>query len=337
MPDSVAVVILNYNGRSYLEQFLPSVVKYSEPYQVIIADNASTDDSIKFLNRNYPQIRLIQLEKNTGYAGGYNKALAQIHTDYYVLLNSDVEVTANWIAPVIQAMKEDDKVIACQPKIKSFHKKTHFEYAGAAGGYIDYLGYPFCRGRIFNTLEEDKGQYDDTKEVFWASGACLFVKSKEFFELAAFDDQFFAHMEEIDFCWRVKNLGYKIMYVGESTVYHVGGGTLNAESPYKTYLNFRNNLLMLYKNLNRVEFKTVYEQRQILNFIAATQYFLKGKAANAKAIFKADKDFHKMKSDYEVSKQQGLKHPQIHLRSIIRDYFIRGKKRWNQLYPNINN
>ncbi|MBK6264859.1 glycosyltransferase family 2 protein [Marivirga sp. S37H4] len=331
MPDQVAVVILNYNGRNYLEQFLPSVIKHSKPHQVIVADNASTDDSISFLETHYPELRLIRLEENTGYAGGYNKALAQVEADYFILLNSDVEVTPDWIDPVIRLMQQNPKIVACQPKIKSFHQKSHFEYAGAAGGFIDYLGYPFCRGRILSSLEEDNGQFDDDKEVFWATGACLFVKSKDFFELGGLDDQFFAHMEEIDFCWRAKNAGYQIYYSSESTIYHVGGGTLQSESPYKTYLNFRNNLLMLYKNLNKMEFDSIYKQRKWLNYLAALQFFLKGKTTNAQAVLKADKDFHKMKVNYQPFQGSGLVHLQIYMQSIIKAYFLKGKKFFKHL------
>lgn len=331
MPDKVAVVILNYNGRNYLEQFLPSVVENSKPHRVIIADNASTDDSVAFLEENYPEIQLILMEENTGFAGGYNKALAEVDADYFVLLNSDVEVTPNWIDPVIELMEQDAQIIACQPKVKSFHLKSHFEHAGAAGGFIDYLGYPFCRGRILSTLEEDRGQFDDDKEIFWATGACFFVKAKPFFELGALDERFFAHMEEIDFCWRAKNKGYKIYYTSKSTVYHVGGGTLQTDSPYKTYLNFRNNLLMLYKNLSLAEFNEIYAQRRWLNYLAVLQFFIKGKVTNAQAILKADKHFNEMKKEYQPSANYGLAHKEIYLQSIIKAYFIRAKKKWHQL------
>ncbi len=331
MPDKVAVVILNYNGRNYLEKFLPSVIQHSKPHQLFVADNASSDESVSFLEAHYPEINLIQLTENTGYAGGYNNALAQIKADYFVLLNSDVEVTPYWIDPVIKLMQQKAMVVACQPKIKSYHKKSHFEYAGAAGGFIDYLGYPFCRGRILSLQEEDKGQYEDQKEIFWATGACLFVKSEAFFELGGLDDKFFAHMEEIDFCWRAKNQGYQVYYTAESTVYHVGGGTLQAESPFKTYLNFRNNLLMLYKNLNVIEFNSIYRKRRWLNYLAALQFFLKGKPDNGKAILKADKDFHKMKINYQPFKGSGLLHPQIYMHSVIKDFIVKGKKLFTQL------
>ena len=245
----VAVVILNWNGKSFLEKFLPSVFACNSSYaEIIVADNASTDDSVSFLKSKYPQIKIIQNSSNGGFAKGYNDALKLVEAEYYVLLNSDVEVTPNWIDSVIQLMDTDKSIAACQPKIRAFDDKKSFEYAGAGGGFIDKYGYPFCRGRILDTLEEDKGQYNDVREVFWATGACLFVRSECYHKVNGFDEDFFAHMEEIDLCWRLKNLGYKIMYSPNSTVFHVGGGTLNKTSPKKTYLNFRNNLILLCKN-----------------------------------------------------------------------------------------
>ncbi|HOI32471.1 MAG TPA: glycosyltransferase family 2 protein, partial [Bacteroidales bacterium] len=226
MPET-AVVILNYNGKKFLERYLPIVLRHSlEDATVVVADNASTDDSVAFLKENFPQVRLIQNFRNVGFSTGYNLALKKIKADYYVLLNSDIEVTANWIAPIVKLMESDPKIAACQPKIRAIHQKDHFEYAGAGGGFIDKFGYPFCRGRVFQHLEEDLGQYDDPVEVFWASGACMFVSAELFHQFDGLDDSFFAHMEEIDFCWRLKNNGYKIMYSPQSVVYHVGGGTL---------------------------------------------------------------------------------------------------------------
>ena len=331
MPDQVAVVILNFNGRNYLEQFLPSVIQNSKPHQVIVADNASTDDSVAFLQSQYPHLQLILMKQNSGFAGGYNKALAQIDAEYFVLLNSDVEVTPNWIDPVIQLMQEKPEIIACQPKIKSFYSKSHFEHAGAAGGFIDYLGYPFCRGRIFSTLEEDSGQFDDEKEIFWATGACFFVKAKPFFELGALDERFFAHMEEIDFCWRAKNKGFKIYYTSKSTVLHVGGGTLQTDSPYKTYLNFRNNLLMLYKNLSLIEFNSLYKRRKWLDRLAALQFFIQGKAKNGKQIIKAHNDFQQLAKLYSSNNSSGLHHPQILRESLLKAYFLKQKKYFKDL------
>jgi len=244
-----AIVILNWNGKDWLEKFLPTIIQHSDMAEIIIADNGSTDDSLLFLSKNFPNIKVINNKENLGFAGGYNNALDRIHAEYYVLLNSDVEVSDNWLLPIIRLMDKDKDIAACQPKLLDFNNRKKFEYAGASGGFLDNLGYPFCRGRIFNFLEEDAGQYNDTAEVFWATGACLFVRSDIFWEVGGFDSDFFAHQEEIDLCWRLRNKGYKIMVEPKSEVYHVGGGTLNASSSFKTYLNFRNNLCMLFKNL----------------------------------------------------------------------------------------
>ena len=244
-----AIVILNWNGKDWLEKFLPTIIQHSDMAEIIIADNGSTDDSLLFLSKNFPNIKVINNKENLGFAGGYNNALDQIHAEYYVLLNSDVEVSDNWLLPIIRLMDKDKDIAACQPKLLDFNNRKKFEYAGASGGFLDNLGYPFCRGRIFNFLEEDAGQYNDTAEVFWATGACLFVRADIFWEVGGFDSDFFAHQEEIDLCWRLRNKGYKIMVEPKSEVYHVGGGTLNASSSFKTYLNFRNNLCMLFKNL----------------------------------------------------------------------------------------
>jgi len=331
MANKVAVVILNYNGRNYLEQFLPNVLENSSPYQVIVADNASTDDSVHFLESQFPEIQLIKIPENLGYAGGYNYALKYVEAEYYVLLNSDVETTKSWIEPVVELMDENTEIAACQPKIRSFHNKKYFEYAGAAGGYIDFLGYPFCRGRIFSTLEKDQGQYDDNRSVFWATGACLFVRAKDFHELGELDAEFFAHMEEIDFCWRAKNRGKQIYYCGKSTVYHVGGGTLNTESPFKTYLNFRNNWLLLYKNLSQKEFAKIKFKRTILDYIAFIQLTVVGKYSNAKSISKAHRDFRKMSKKYSQNEKEGFTHPEVFSRSIIRAYFLKGFKSFTKL------
>ncbi|MDF1675256.1 MAG: glycosyltransferase family 2 protein, partial [Vicingaceae bacterium] len=242
--NSVAVVILNWNGKHFLEKFLPSLIEHTSFAELIVADNCSTDDSLSFLKENFPQIRIITLAENYGFAKGYNEALKQVNSDVYVLLNSDVEVTENWLQPCLEILKKDNDMAACQPKIKAFHQKTYFEYAGAAGGFIDKYGYPFCRGRIFETLEEDNNQYDEEIEIFWATGACLVIRADIYHELNGLDSFFFAHMEEIDLCWRIQNRGKKIKYVPQSTVFHVGGGTLHKSKPQKTFLNFRNNLIM---------------------------------------------------------------------------------------------
>lgn len=245
----LAIAILNWNGRKWLEQFLPVVVQHSPEADIYIIDNASEDDSVTFVENNFPSVRVIQNSKNEGFAAGYNSRLKNIDAEIYCLLNSDVEVTQNWIPPMIALFDSDQSIAAAQPKILSYHNRNFFEYAGAGGGFIDNLGFPYCRGRIFNSIEEDKGQYDDETEIFWASGCSLFIRSKDFWEQGGFDERFFAHQEEIDLCWRLKNSGKKIMYTGKSAVYHVGGGTLSNQNPEKTFLNFRNNLSMMLKNL----------------------------------------------------------------------------------------
>jgi len=265
---SVAVVILNWNGKKFLEKFLPSVVSNSGDAEIIMADNNSSDDSISFMAINYPNIRIIKNSENGGFAKGYNDALKQIKSDYYILLNSDIEVTPNWIDPLFDLMENDSMIAACQPKLRSYYQQDEFEYAGAAGGFIDKWGYPFCRGRIFGHLEKDEAQYENVEEVFWATGAAMFVRAKYFWEVGGLDEDFFAHMEEIDLCWRLKNKGYKIMVHPQSVVFHVGGGTLPKNSPTKTYLNFRNNFYLLYKNLPKKRFKRVFIFRLIWDGVA---------------------------------------------------------------------
>ncbi len=245
----LAIAILNWNGKKWLEKFLPIVVQHSPEADIYIIDNASEDNSVTFVENNFPSVKLIQNSKNEGFAAGYNSGLKNIDAEIYCLLNSDVEVTQNWIPPMIALFDSDQSIAAAQPKILSYHNRNFFEYAGAGGGLIDNLGFPYCRGRIFNSIEEDKGQYDDETEIFWASGCSLFIRSKDFREQGGFDERFFAHQEEIDLCWRLKNSGKKIMYTGKSAVYHVGGGTLSNQNPEKTFLNFRNNLSMMLKNL----------------------------------------------------------------------------------------
>jgi len=325
----VAIVILNYNGKSFLNTFLPSVVEHSAEHEIIIADNASTDDSVAFLNSNYPKVRIIGLSKNWGFAEGYNAALKQIKADYYVLLNSDVEVTPHWINPIIDIMQSNTKIAACQPKIKDFKRKTYFEYAGAAGGYIDWLGYPFCRGRIFDTCEEDTGQYDDTKEIFWATGACMFVRADVFHQAGGFDSQFFAHMEEIDICWRIKNLGYQIYYCPTSVVYHVGGGTLHKSNPRKTFLNYRNGLAMLYKNLPSDKLFSTIFLRLVLDGISGIKLLLDGSFKDVWAILKAHFAFYGMipRLERKDPKQLG----QVYNKSIVLEYFLRKKKYFSDL------
>lgn len=288
----IAVVILNYNGKHYLEKFLPSVCAYSTEAEVIIADNASTDDSIAFLKNQYPELRIIQLSTNEGFSRGYNLALAQVNSEYYVLLNSDVEVTPHWLQAPIALLEEHPNIGACQPKLKAYHDKEAFEYAGAAGGFIDYWGYPFCRGRLFLSMEKDEGQYDQTSFVFWASGACLFVRADLYHKLGGLEEDFFAHMEEIDFCWRLQSLGYQVAYTPDSEVYHVGGGTLSASNPRKTFLNFRNNLAMLTKNLPAKHLFLVLSMRLGLDMLATFKFMVEGDYKDTRAVFKAYWNFY---------------------------------------------
>lgn len=271
----IAVVILNWNGKAWLERFLPTLIKYSSNATVFVADNASDDNSLYFVKNKFPQIKIILHKNNFGYSKGYNEALKQINANYFVLINSDIEVTKNWISPIINLMQSNSKIAACQPKILDYNKKTNFEYAGASGGYIDKLGYPFCRGRIFDHIELDTGQYNDAVEVFWASGACLFIKATSFWKVNGLDEDFFAHQEEIDLCWRLKNKGQIIMVEPKSIVYHVGGGTLDTNSPLKTQLNFRNNLYMLFKNLPARSLSYIIPIRLLLDGIAALTFLRK--------------------------------------------------------------
>jgi len=267
-----AVVVLNWNGINWLKKFLPILIEKSKGANIYIADNASTDNSVDYVNNNFPNVKVLKNFSNEGYAKGYNDALETLKEEFFVLINSDIEVTDNWIKPIINLMEANSDIAACQPKILSFHDRNKFEYAGACGGFIDTLGYPFCRGRIFSDLEDDNNQYNDITEVFWASGACLFVRAKHFKEVNGFDNDFFAHQEEIDLCWRLKNKGYKIMVNPNSAVFHVGAGTLNTNSPFKTYLNFRNNLFMLYKNLSVLKLIITLLFRLPLDGIAALSF-----------------------------------------------------------------
>lgn len=329
----LAIVILNYNGRKHLEQFLPSVVKYSSPYQIIIADNASTDDSVQFLQTVYPEIKLIINKKNEGFAGGYNTALKQIQAKYFLLLNSDVEVSPNWVEPLLKLMENNKQIAACQPKIRSFLQKEYFEYAGAGGGMIDYLGYPFCRGRVFDTCEHDTGQYDDSREVFWATGACILVRADIFTQLGGFDADFFAHMEEIDLCWRMKNAGYQIHYCAESTVFHLGGGTLNKSNPFKTYLNYRNGLALLAKNLPSNKLFTIIFSRLVLDGVSGVKLFLGGNFADVWAIIKAHFAFYAWLPS--LMKKRSTINPKevsiVYPNSIVWQYFAKGKKKYSSL------
>ncbi|MBP5328144.1 MAG: glycosyltransferase family 2 protein [Bacteroidales bacterium] len=320
-----AVVILNWNGRPMLERFLPSVIEHTtHEAEVIVADNGSTDDSIEFMRSHYPTVRLILLDRNYGFADGYNRAFEQIEADYYVLLNDDVEVTPHWCDRVVEMMEKDEKIAVAQPKLLMFDQKDTFEYAGGAGGFIDKYGYPFCRGRVFSTIEKDKGQYDDSCEIFWATGAALFVRASVWKELGGLDGSFFAHMEEIDFCWRCKNRGYKAVYCPESVVYHVGGGTLPKSSPFKTQLNFRNNLAMLYKNLPDRRLRRVLSLRFVLDWVAAFSFLLKGNVGEFKAVFAAHKEFRSWKPMLKKKRAEVNPHevPHIMKRSLLLQYHL---------------
>ena len=286
-----AVVILNYNGEKLLQQFLPSVIQHSSEAEIIVADNNSSDQSISFVQQTFPQIRIIQLDQNYGFCGGYNRALKQVVADYYVLLNCDIEVTSQWLVPMISLLDNDPTIAAVQPKVLSYQNKNKFEHAGAAGGFIDSLGYPFCRGRIFDYVEEDQGQYNDQREVFWATGACLMIRSEAFKKFGGFDEDFFAHMEEIDLCWKLQRAEQKVFYCGKSTIYHVGAGTLSYRNPKKVFLNFRNGLSLLFKHLNAGELIYKLPLRILLDVIAALQFLIKGEAGSFAAVIRAHGNF----------------------------------------------
>jgi GT2 family glycosyltransferase len=331
-----AVVILNWNGKKFLEKFLPGVLEHSSGFaEIIIADNNSHDGSLEYLAKSHPGIRVIRLEENFGFAGGYNKALKEIDSEYYILLNSDIEVTKNWIGPVIGLMDSDHSIAACQPKIRSFKEPEKFEYAGAAGGFIDKFGYPFCQGRLFQSLEKDEGQYDETREIFWATGACLFVRSDVFHKLGGFDEEFFAHMEEIDLCWRAKNQGYKIMYCPSSKIYHIGGGTLPKNNSRKTYLNIRNNVIMLFKNLEKGRLLRVMTARIILDFVAALKFLVDGGFKDMVAVIRAYLYFwsHLSRLRKKREKIPHLKVSQIYWGNVVLQHYIHRKKSFLQLDP----
>jgi len=336
--DKVAVVILNWNGRNMLERFIPDVLLHSqgEGAAVYVVDNGSTDSSVECIRTSFPTVRLITFEENLGFAGGYDRALRQIEAEYVVLLNSDVEVTADWLSPLIGYLDIHPEVAACQPKIRSWSNRKSFEYAGAAGGFIDGYGYPFCRGRILNTLEEDKGQYDTVIPVFWATGAAFCIRREDYLSVGGLDERFFAHMEEIDLCWRLHRAGKRIVCIPDSVVYHVGGGTLQADSPHKTFLNFRNNLLMLYKNLSSAEWKKIFRMRLFLDYLAAFSFVLQGKLPHARAIRRAHRSFDEMKVFYkdrmEAEDKSAVISSSVKFRgSILWNYYVKGLKHFSEL------
>lgn len=316
-----AVVILNYNGEKFLQQFLPSVIEHSPAATVIVADNASTDLSLQVLDQHFPAVQVIKLEQNYGFCGGYNRALKQVEAQYYILLNSDVEVTARWLDPIIRLLDADPAIAAAQPKILAYNQPDHFEYAGAGGGFIDALGYPFCRGRLFDVTEQDTGQYNDTREVFWATGACLVIRASVYHQLRGLDEDFFAHMEEIDLCWKIQRAGLKVFYCGESRVFHVGAGTLSRSNPRKTYLNFRNGLALLYKHWSTPALIFKLPFRMWLDHVAALKFLVSGKPADARAVLKAHYHFVKALRR-SIRKRSSLKQYPFVTRNIFRGSVI---------------
>lgn len=338
----VAVVILNWNGSEMLQRFLPSVLQYSlsEDVAVYVADNGSTDDSVTMLQTHFPAVSLILLGDNYGFAEGYNRALLKVDAKYVVLLNSDVEVTDSWLTPLIIYMDDHPEVAACQPKIRSWYVKDHFEYAGAAGGFIDAYGYPFCRGRIMSIVEKDKGQYDSIIPIFWATGAALFIRLDDYRSVGGFDARFFAHMEEIDFCWRLHARGREIVCIPQSLIYHMGGGTLKKENPRKTFLNFRNNLVMLYKNLPEKDLSRIMRVRSCLDYLAAFSFLLKGQFPNAKAVLDARKEYRSLRKDFSKDRSWNLEKTIVHSipgqikKSILVQFYLKGVKAFSQLLLN---
>lgn len=335
----IAIVILNWNGAKLFTDFLPSVIENSkgENIEIIIADNGSTDNSVTFIQQNFPSVKIIELEKNYGFAEGYNQALKQVKANYFILINSDIKVTPNWIEPCFRQFEADKKLAAIQPKILSYNQRKLFEHAGAAGGFIDKFGYPFCRGRILNRVETDEKQYNKSTSIFWASGACMFVRAEVFKNEGGFDGDFWAHMEEIDLCWRLKNKGFRIAYEPKSVVYHLGGGTLSYGSPMKIYLNFRNNLWMLFKNLPPEKFKRIFFARMILDGVAGIKFLLGLNFKEFWAVVKAHSAFYKnipklLRKRKEIQKQIKVKdHPETYSKSIMWKFFIQKKRKFSEL------
>lgn len=334
----VAVVIIHWNNLYLLEKFLPSVLQSTYiNLEIIVADNASTDNSVQWLKENYPSIRIIQLDKNYGYAGGYNRALKEVKAEYFVLLNNDVSVTPNWIEPIVNLMESDTNIGSVQPKLLQYNQQDHFEYAGAAGGFIDKLGYVCCRGRLFETIEKDENQYDDSREIFWSSGACMFVRSKAFFEAGGFDEHFFAHMEEIDLCWRMQQANYKIWYCAESKVYHLGGSTLQKGNPQKTYLNFRNSLLMLLKNMPASKLWWFIPFRSFLDLLSSFFFLMRAEPKHSWAVHRAHADFYFKLGFWFKLRNNGLPKKGwkslngVYPKSLIHQHFINKVEKFSDL------
>ena len=327
-----AVVILNWNGKALLEKFLPSVVQFSQGANIYVADNASTDNSVRFISENFPTIKIIQNKINGGYAKGYNDALKDLSEDIFVLLNSDVEVAANWLDPVISEFVKDETLAAAQPKILDYNKKSNFEYAGAAGGFIDKYGFPFCRGRIFESLEEDKGQYDDVSPIFWASGACLFVRAAAFNQVGGLDEDYFAHQEEIDLCWRLQSANKKVLYIGTSKVYHVGGATLGSANAQKTFLNFRNSLFNLIKNVSGPGIYWTIFIRLVMDGIAGMHFLTQGKPKHFLAIIRAHLSFFAAVPKFLTKRKKHASQKEYYyIKSIVVQHFMNKKKHFNEL------
>ncbi|HKM94077.1 MAG TPA: glycosyltransferase family 2 protein [Prolixibacteraceae bacterium] len=334
-----AIVILNWNGKQHLEKYIPHVIEFTnlEQNELYVADNGSTDNSLAFLRANYPQVKLIELDKNYGFAGGYNLALANIEADIFCILNSDVRVSKKWLNSPLKTFAKHSEVAAIQPKILSDRDSSRFEHAGAAGGFIDKYGYPFCRGRIMNAIEYDTGQYNSQSDILWASGACLFIRADMFKENGGFDADYFAHMEEIDLCWRLKNRGYRIVYCPKSKVYHYGGATLEYNNPQKLYLNFRNSLWTLYKNHSGKNLRLTMLSRMLIDTTAIAKYLVSFEFKNANAIIKAHLAYYASKKELKKKREQLLKnvthkyHPEILMGSIVFHFFIKSQKTFNEL------
>lgn len=332
--NKIAIVILNWNTRTHLETFLPSLIRNTDLNQntLVVADNGSTDDSIAFLRQHYPQIILIQLDRNYGFAGGYNLALKQIQASYYVLINSDIEVTENWLQPLITVMDNSARTAACMPKLLSYVERSSFEYAGAAGGYIDYLGFPFCRGRIFQSVEVDVNQYNGLHEIFWATGACMVIRAEVFHQLGGFDSYFFAHQEEIDLCWRIYHAGYNILCNTDSVVYHLGGGTLPKTNPRKTFLNFRNNLILLYKNLPKGNLFPIFFSKLVLDGMAGIYFLMEGKPKDTLAVIKGHFHFYGYVLRHRIANRPEYSNSlPIYRKSIVWQYFFCKKRKYAEL------
>lgn len=339
-PCKVAIVILNWNGAKLLQQFLPNVLRNSnqDGIEVIVVDNASTDNSLDVLKHEFSEVRTIVLDSNYGFAGGYNEALKQVEAEYFLLLNSDVEVSYGWLNPLINAIEADKEVAAIMPKIISYKEKTNFEYAGASGGFIDKYGYPYCRGRMFDVVEKDRGEYNTLSEVFWVTGCCMLIRSSVFNEVGGFDSDFFAHQEEIDLCWRMKNRGYKLLCQPESVVFHVGGASLAVGNPRKTYLNFRNNLLLLYKNLPQKNLNRTIFIRYILDGVAGVKFLFVDGWRHMWAVVRAHRDFRKMKRKFKAKRIENLNkmvvenHVEMFDGLILIEYYLKGKTTFSALH-----